>query len=158
LAELNDYRYRGARALVLLHERELRAFVETWRVAATVRVALPGTDDPSYASLETLLFHVLRAARSYMTWMCEKLELPAPGIRATPPAESLLAELEAYLAHLLERWREPLARVPEGPFHSPEHLSRWNVRYCVDAMLEHAVMHPLRHRFQLLELMEAQRG
>jgi hypothetical protein len=40
-------------------------------------------------------------------------------------------------------------------FSKPVYSSRWGVNYCVDAMLEHAVMHPERHRFQLLELMGA---
>ena len=48
------------------------------------------------------------AARGYMTWMCEVLELPDPEIRIPP---------------------EPTA------------------------LLEHAVMHPIRHAFQLEELM-----
>jgi hypothetical protein len=26
---------------------------------------------------------------------------------------------------------------------------------CIESMLEHAVLHPMRHRFQLEELMEA---
>ena len=39
---------------------------------------LPKTDDPAYESLDTLLHHVFRAARGYMTWMCEVLELPDP--------------------------------------------------------------------------------
>jgi hypothetical protein len=36
---------------------------------------------------------------------------------------------------------------------TPEYPSRWQTRYCIDAMLEHAVMHPIRHAFQLEELM-----
>lgn len=36
---------------------------------------------------------------------------------------------------------------------TPEYPSRWKTLYCVDAMLEHAVMHPIRHAFQLEELM-----
>jgi len=48
------------------------------------------------------------AARGYMTWMCEVLELPDPEIRIPP---------------------EPTA------------------------LLEHADMHPIRHAFQLEELM-----
>jgi hypothetical protein len=31
--------------------------------------------------------------------------------------------------------------------------SRWGTEYCIDAMLEHAVMHPIRHEFQLRNLM-----
>jgi len=34
-------------------------------------------------------------------------------------------------------------------FDRPEHESRWGVKDYVDAMLEHAVMHPIRHAFQL---------
>jgi len=30
-----------------------------------------------------------------------------------------------------------------------EARSRWGVSYSVDAMLEHAVMHPMRHAFQI---------
>ena len=76
------YRSRAVRALVLLHEEHLRRFLVVWNQARAVSVVLPKTDDPDYVSLETLLHHVLGAARRYMTWMCEVLELPDPQIRA----------------------------------------------------------------------------
>ena len=94
-----------------------------------------------------------RAARGYMTWMCGVLELPDPGIRPTPEADVIEAEADAYVAQLLEHWRTPLAGINEEKFFRPEYTSRWKVSYCIDAMLEHAVMHPILHRFQLLELM-----
>lgn len=156
--ELPGYQYRGARALVLLHEQELRAFVAVWRRARAARVPLPVTSDPDYASLESVLFHVLRAARGYMTWMCESLGLDDPGIEPPPPLERLAAEVDRYLEHLLERWRLPLAGLPEERFHAPEFRSRWGVLYCADAMLEHAVMHPVRHAFQLQELLDGARA
>ena len=152
--ELAHYQYRGARALVLLHDKELREFLEVWRRARAANLTLPATSDPDYASLEALLFHVLRAARGYMTWMCESLGLADPGIEAPPPVERVAAEADRYVEHLLERWRLPLAALPEERFHEPEFRSRWGVLYCVDAMLEHAVVHPVRHAFQLRELME----
>ena len=43
--------------------------------------------------------------------------------------------------------------VPDDKLESPEYASEWQTRYCIDAMLEHAVMHPIRHRFQLDELL-----
>ena len=55
--------------------------------------------------------------------------------------------------HVVDKWRTPLALITEDRFESPEFPSRWKVEYCIDAMLEHAVMHPVRHRFQLVELM-----
>ncbi len=67
------YKYGGAKALVALHEIHLRSFYETWKEAKQVGVKLPVTDDPYYKSLDTLLYHLLRSARGYMIWMCDKL-------------------------------------------------------------------------------------
>ena len=151
--QLENYRYRGARALVLLHEQHLREFVETWRRFQTSGLALPHTSDTAYTSNRHLLRHILGAARGYMVWMCEKLNLPDPEIRQAPSESEIEAEADEFLTHLLERWRMPLAGLPEEVFHDPTFPSRWNVHYCIDAMLEHAVMHPIRHTFQLKELL-----
>jgi hypothetical protein len=146
------YRSRAVRALVLLHDEHLRRFLVVWNQARAVSVVLPKTDDPAYASLDTLLHHVLRAARGYMTWMCEKLELPDPEIQVPPDPTVLSRDPESYLEHVLEKWRTPLLEVGDDRLEAPEYPSRWQTRYCIDAMLEHAVMHPIRHAFQLDEL------
>ena len=146
------YRYRGARAMVLLHDQHLREFLATWRSFKTSGRPLPQTDDPAYETPETLLCHVLGAAAGYMRWMCEKLGLPEPGIRAVPLAKAVEAEADEYLEHVLEKWRTPLAEVPEDRF-GEAHEARWGGTYLVDAMMEHAVMHPIRHTFQLGELL-----
>jgi len=44
--------------------------------------------------------------------------------------------------------------VAEEKFYQPEYLAPWKTKYCIDSMLEHAVMHPIRHHFQLKELMD----
>ena len=155
--DLFEYRYRGARAMVLMHERELWRFVEVWRKAKASGVALPATDDPDYASLEHMLYHVLRAARGYMIWMCEKLELPDPQIQPAPPPERMEAEVDRYLEHLLARWRLPLAEVDEERASRPNYKSRWGMDYSIDSMLEHALVHPMRHAFQLEEMLAAGR-
>jgi uncharacterized damage-inducible protein DinB len=147
------YRSRAVRALVLLHDEHLRRFLVVWKQARAVSVRLPQTDDPDYASLDTLLHHVLRAARGYMTWMCEVLELPDPEIRAAPDAAALSSEADSYMEHVLEKWRAPLQDIGDDRLETPEYPSRWQTCYCIDAMLEHAVMHPIRHAFQLEELM-----
>jgi hypothetical protein len=66
-----QYRSRAVRAMVVLHEEHLRRFVHVWRLALSNSANLPPSDDPSYASLETLGRHVLSAAGAYMIWMCE---------------------------------------------------------------------------------------
>ncbi|MGQ0613798.1 MAG: hypothetical protein ACT4PV_08685 [Planctomycetaceae bacterium] len=155
-AELSEYRDRGARALVLLHEAHLRSFVALWKRARAAGLVLPACADPDYASLETVLRHVLRAARGYMTWMCESLGLQDPRIAEAPSVAEVAGAADGYVDHLLARWRTPLAGVPEERFGTPEYRSRWGVSYCIDAMLEHAVMHPIRHSFQLQSLLAAQ--
>ncbi len=153
--ELRDYRWRGARALVLLHDREMRALIPVWRRAVQAGVRLPKTDDRGYASLAALLHHALRASRGYMTWLCEKLNLPDPAIEPAPEADVVEQNADLYLEHLLARWRLPLAGLEEEPFRHT-HKTRWGEDMTCEGMLEHAVMHPIRHRFQLEELLEAQ--
>jgi hypothetical protein len=148
------YRSRAVRALVLLHDEHLRRFLVTWKRARAAAVVLPNTEDQAYLSLDTLLRHVLGAARGYMTWMCEVLALPDPEIRVAPEPALLVQDPDSYLEHVLEKWRAPLQDVGDDRLETPEYASRWQTRYCIDAMLEHAVMHPIRHAFQLEELME----
>jgi len=140
--------------MVLLHEEHLRRFVNTWKLALAASVSLPPTDDPAYASLGALGRHVLGAAGGYMVWICEVLTLPDPGIRSAPDAAAMVRDADDYMEHVLERWRAPLLEVSDERLETPEYPSRWKTRYCIDAMLEHAVMHPIRHAFQLDELIK----
>ncbi len=155
MAELSDYKYRGARACVLMHEQFMQDVLDLWWAAKSAEIKLPQTEDPDYQSLDHLLVHILRASRGYMTWMCEKLGLPDPDIQAAPAPEEVEEACDEYLDHLLEKWRTPLAEVAEEAFNAV-HKSRWGVDMAVESMLEHAVMHPLRHSFQLEELLSEQ--
>lgn len=153
---LPEYQYGAARTMVHLHGLYLGDFLEVWRQAKAVDLELPETDDQNYVSLETLLRHVLGAAGSYMIWMCAQLGLPDPQIQPRPDVSVIEAQAADYLAHLKDRWRLPLKDVPEARFHRPEYASNWGTRYCIDAMLEHAVMHAILHREQLEGLLEEQ--
>jgi uncharacterized damage-inducible protein DinB len=144
--------------MVHLHEQHLRSFLKTWKRAKELNIKLPETTDKDYESLETLLRHVFRAARGYMTWMCDKLKLPDPKIDPTPEAEKIKSAVDSYLQHLIEKWSNPLKDIPAEKFEDQLYTARWGVDYCIDAMMEHAVMHPIRHEFQLKKLIEKQSG
>jgi len=150
-----EYKYRGARVLVILHERHMRAFLDTWKEAAAKGVVLPQTGDPDYVSLTTLLRHILNSSRGYLTWMCEKLELPDPEVDPTPDIADIETQADIFLEQLLEKWRLPLRDIPVERFFDKTYTARWATGYCIEAMLEHAVMHPIRHEFQLRNLLEA---
>jgi uncharacterized damage-inducible protein DinB len=139
--------------LVLLHEQYLRSAISIWKEAIDAGVNLPVTDDSDYKSMQTLLRHIVRAARGYMTWICEKLDLEDPEINPAPNEDEIENKIDDYLEHILDKWRSPLAQIPEERFYKPVYISRWGTKYCIDAMLEHAVMHPIRHEFQLRKLL-----
>jgi uncharacterized damage-inducible protein DinB len=153
MSEMPEFRYRGARALTILHEQEIRLCVEVWRKAKAAGFKLPESKNPDYVSLEKLLCHVFYWARENMNWMCEKLELPDPQIDAVPEAAEIEAKADEYMEHLLEQFRKPLTEVRGRDFYYRTYTSKWKTDYCIDAMLEHLVMHPMRHRFQLEELL-----
>jgi uncharacterized damage-inducible protein DinB len=153
--KLDGYRYAGVRALVLLQEQELRSFVDTWKKAKKAGVTLEGFKDPNYKSMETLLQHVLWWARDYIVWSCEMLGLTDPEIDEVPEAGAVEEAAQSYLEHVLERWAHPFCELDEEPFFKPQYKTRWGIDYPVEALLEHAVVHPMRHRLQLLEMMHA---
>lgn len=157
MTTLPKYRYNGARALILLHDLYLRSFLETWKQAKELDVKLPETSDTDYISLEALLLHVLRSSRGYILWICEKLGLVPPEIDPPPALDKIVENSKSYIEHVLNGWKLPLADVEENLFFKDVYTSNWGTGYCIEAMLEHAVMHPIRHEFQLIELMKAQK-
>jgi hypothetical protein len=89
-----------------------------------------------------------------MVWICTQLNLPDPKIDEAPLPEVVVENAESYLEYLIDRWKFPLKDVPPELFENKVYKSNWGVEYSVDAMLEHAVMHPIRHEFQLKKLIQ----
>ena len=149
-----NYKYKGAEALVRLHEENLLSFIEVWKTAKKTNIKLPITDDSDYQSLDHLLLHVVRSSGGYIIWICEKLNLPEPKIDVPPKLEEIEIAINNYILHLLEEWKLPLVKVEEQRFFDLTYKSNWGTEYCFEAMLEHAVMHPIRHEYQLKKILE----
>lgn len=149
------YKSRGVRALVVLQMREMDRLFVVWKKARRLRVKLPATRDPAYQSIDLLMRHPLRACRGYLTWLCEVLERPDPRVPDPPEPEQVAVRGAAYLKVLAAAWERHMAWMPAKTLDSPRvYTSRWGAPLSVEAMLEHAVAHPMRHRFQLEELIE----
>ncbi len=144
-----EFAYGGARALVGLHEKHLRTFVARWWEADRRDLTLPVADDPDYASREALLSHVLICAAGYLVWICRHASLPRPDVGSKPEADGLTARAETHLETILDAWRTALVDLTPDQAYEPAFPAPWGPPYCLDAMLEHAVMHPLRHAHQL---------
>lgn len=152
------FKSRGVRALVVLQMREMDRLFVVWKQAKRAGVKLPATRDPAYQSMDLLMRHPLRSCRGYLTWLCEVLGRPEPKVPDPPDAEKVAAQGAAYLKVLAKAWERHMAWMPGKTLDSPRvHTSRWGAPMTVEAMLEHAVAHPMRHRFQLEELIAKKR-
>ena len=130
----------------------MKSFLKTWRKAKSLGVQLPETDDPDYKSFGYLLYHIMDSSRYYLTWICKNLRIDDPIINEVPNHNLIEIESSNYLEHLLSRWSLPLVDIQENFFMDRSFPVRWGPEYTVEAMLEHAVLHPLRHEYQLKNL------
>jgi len=66
---------------------------------------------------------------------------------------SVAAKGLTFLDEVLAAWRRHLASLEDRELSPAVYKSRWDEDYSVEQMLEHAVVHPMRHRLQLERLM-----
>ena len=150
-----DYKSRAVLSLVELHEREMRTFLETWRQFVASDAPMPeARGDSRYESRETLGAHVLMAARGYLTWMGECAGRPVTDVDLSPDAHVIYARAPQFVEEVLAAWRRHMPAFTDEEIERKGFVSRWGEPYTVEQMLEHAVVHPMRHRFQLQRILE----
>jgi uncharacterized damage-inducible protein DinB len=147
------FKSNAVRSCVELHEIELRRFFDTWEAFRAAGIGLPQTDDPSYASADHLGGHVLRAARNYLVWIGECVERPVTDVDREDDRVSVARKGRAFVDEVLAAWRRHLATLEDRELAPATYKSRWGEDYNIEQMLEHAVVHPMRHRIQLERLM-----
>ncbi|MEP7028305.1 MAG: hypothetical protein ABI960_06900, partial [Candidatus Eisenbacteria bacterium] len=138
------------RSLVELHEQELREFVATWKRFVAAGKPMPDAQgDPDYESPERLVAHVQGSARSYLLWIWEMLEQPVSDLPLVRDPAVIVPALDAFMDETLEGWRRHLAPLGNEQASDRQYKSRWGELFTIEQMLEHAVVHPMRHRIQL---------
>lgn len=144
-----EFRSRAVRSLVELHELELRRFLDTWERFEAAGASMPeALEDPSYASREHLVSHAAGAARGYLTWIGENVGRPVTDLDLSRDPTQIAPRVRQHIEETLAGWRRHLAVLADDEL-TPMHTSRWGEPYNVEQMLEHAVVHPMRHRIQL---------
>lgn len=140
-------------SLTELHERELRAFVPTWQRFVASGLPLPEAHgDAAYENADRLMAHVQGAARSYLLWTWEMLERPIEGLPLTRDAAVIMPRLDAFMEETLSGWRRHMSPLEDEQLSRKQYLSRWGEPHTIEQMLEHALVHPMRHRIQLERL------
>ena len=146
------YRSGAIGALMDEYERaasELGRLIERIPEADFVRIVDSQTKDDDCRSVQTIMSHVVRAAYGYADYIREQFS-----IESTRPQNKLLSRQESleqldaalrYTAQTLEgRWGMSDEEIAGTVINS-----RWGVVYNVEGLLEHAIVHILRHRRQI---------
>jgi uncharacterized damage-inducible protein DinB len=113
------------------------------------RVRDAETTDEDCRSIATILNHVVRATYGYADMIRAALgqESARPAIAAMSLGESL-ERFEAALAYTAEtlegRWR-----MTDDEIMAVRMAARWGPAYDLEQLLEHAIVHVLRHRRQI---------
>ena len=146
------YRKGAIGALMDEYERaasELGRLVEQIPEDDFVRVVDSQTTDDACRSVQTIMSHVVRAGYGYADYIREQFS-----IASTRPQNKLLSRQEsleqldaalAYTAQTLEgKWEMSDEEIAGTVINSP-----WGVVYDMEQLLEHAIVHILRHRRQI---------
>ena len=153
-----EFQSRAVRALVDLHSVELRRFLETWKKFKASGKPMPeAKGDADYESPERLAAHVQGAARSYMIWMAEMLGRPVTEIQRAQSWEEVWKDFDGFAAATLAAWEKHGALITDDELNNNAQAfkSRWGDPYGIEQMMEHAVVHPMRHRIQLERVLGA---
>ncbi len=146
------FQSNAVRSCVELHEIELRRFHDTWLAFRASGTPLPETDDPSYQSNEHLAGHVLRWSRDYLTWIGDCVQRPVSDLDSETDPVAIAGRSAAFMEEVLAGWRRHLALLEDRELAPVTYTSRWGEDYSIEQMLEHAIVHPMRHRIQLERL------
>jgi uncharacterized damage-inducible protein DinB len=138
---------------VELHEIELNRFYDTWQKFLASGTPLPETADLSYQSADHLGGHVFRAARGHLTWIGECAKRLVAGLDTDTDCVSIARKGRPFVDAVLEAWRRELALLEDPDLAPATYKSRWGQDDNTEQMLEHVVVHPMRHRIQLERLM-----
>src|SRR5688500_13886666 len=148
---------RGAvGALMDEYERaasELRRLVEHLPEDEFTRIVDALTSDANCRSAQTIMSHVVSAGYGYASAIRGAFSM-APD---RPPKRMLshteaLEEFDAMLEYT-RRTLNDRCEMSEADIRATAIQSRWGVRYDLEQLLEHAIVHVLRHRRQIARLL-----
>lgn len=140
--------------------RDLQALVTDVHDAELITVVDATTPDPNCRSIQTVLAHVVRSGYTYAI-LVNSLKGPLAPYRERiyrTTATDFIQDLDAMFAFTVAAL---------GQFHDEElevfeeaakALSPWGQRYDAEQMMEHAIVHILRHRRQLARFLQQLRG
>jgi predicted DNA binding CopG/RHH family protein len=139
-------------ALIDEHERALNELIDlsaSFSQTEFLKVVDNETKDENCRSVQTILDHVMRAGYAYSNYIREALNDP---VTSNPQSITTIAENKFSQQKMFEYMLETM----EGKYNLSENdlsnikiKTRWGANLDAESLLEHAIVHLLRHRRQL---------
>lgn len=152
---MKTYRDNGAiGALLDEYEKvidELKQVISSVTDEQLVKILDSETKAEDCRSIQTVLTHVLRAAYCYVICIRNSLgeSLPFPERIKLESAQAYMNELDQALAYNVLLFKDfPNIGLEEND-PSKKILTNWGQRYDVEQLMEHAIVHVMRHRRQI---------
>jgi hypothetical protein len=150
-----NYRDKGAKgALLDEYERavnQLKTVIAAIQPRALTAIANVETTDPDCQSIQTVLTHVVRSGFGYAIYI-RRHHQELIEFLESQPRDSVAAyqkDLDALLAFTEETF-EKYPEIELETFDETQKIRvRWGQLYDVEQLMEHAIVHILRHRRQI---------
>lgn len=145
---------RAVNAILAEYERALKelqyviATISNKDLAATID---PHTSDPNGKSIRNILAHVVGSAFSYAIYIRESMDhaIPRPGLRHRDTALEYIRDLDEVIVFTRDTFKTIYDYSLEK-FDYPDKIkTKWGQSYDIEQMMEHAIVHVLRHRRQI---------
>jgi uncharacterized damage-inducible protein DinB len=147
---------RSGSVAAVMHEYEraiddLKQVIKDITPAKLSAIVDPDTENPNCLSIQTILTHVVTSGYYYSIYIGK---LKDPNLKFPDP--HMHQEVAGYITDLdkvLKHTGETMKNLSPDELNETEQQkkirTRWGQYYSVDQMLEHAIVHILRHRFQI---------
>ncbi|MDQ3130123.1 MAG: DinB family protein [Acidobacteriota bacterium] len=147
---LDDYRKGAVGSLMDEYERaafELKAMIENIGEADYSRIV--EGESEHCCSIRIIMNHVVRAGYGYAKYIRDALSMDALPVEDKQIGQTEIGgeidKMLAYTAEIFDGKWEMMDEEMENIYFK----TRWEVTYNIDQLLEHAIVHILRHRRQI---------
>jgi uncharacterized damage-inducible protein DinB len=131
--------------------KTLRELIETIDSSALATIVDAGAPDVNCLSIQTILAHVVHSGYGYAVYIRKNKNIPGerPDKELRLTTQEYQNDLDKVLQFTIETFKEIGDEELEEMDNEKKLLTGWGQRYDVEQMMEHAIVHILRHRRQI---------
>jgi uncharacterized damage-inducible protein DinB len=157
------YRKGGVGAMMDEYERaagELKRVLEKTSEEDFDRIVDTETKDDDCRSIQTIITHVVGAGYGYADYLREAFSIPSARPKETFRDTAVpvlhreaVEKIDAFLAYTAQTL-EGKWEMTDAEIEAVAMKTRWEVMYNLEQLMEHAIVHILRHRRQVERFLE----